>query len=88
MRSSCATLFSKHSQHCQALGVDFIPLVVDTFGGWTPSSLRVLKDFARRRAERAGKNPGETTLHFLQALAFQLQRGNATLLNSGCSTYH
>ena len=65
--------------------MDLLPLVVDTtFGGWTPSGFRVLKDFAHRRAERTGKDPGEAIPHFLQALSLQLQRGNAELLSSGC----
>ena len=78
----------RHADHCRALGVDFIPLAVDTFGGWTLSSLQALRAIARYRAEWAGKDPGEVLLHFPQALSLQLQRGNADLLNTSCSSYH
>ena len=45
-----------HAQNCRDQGVDFQPLVVETFGGWDSDALKFLKEIARIDARRWGKD--------------------------------
>ena len=75
-----ATKIRHHFEPCRAQGIAFQPLVVETFGGWDPDALKVLKDMARQSARRWGKNNSEEIKFFFQRLSVSLQRGNASLL--------
>ena len=69
-----------HFDNCRAQGIAFLPLVVETFGGWDLEAVRALKDMARQSARRWGKNNSEEIKYFFQRLSISLQRGNAALL--------
>ena len=69
-----------HFEHCQAQGVFFQPLVVETFGGWDPIAVDFLKKMATQEARRWGKTPALEIKHFFQRLSIALQRGNSALL--------
>jgi len=69
-----------HFEHCQAQGVFFQPLVVESFGGWDPVAVDFLKKMATKEARRWGKTPAVEIKHFFQRLSIALQRGNAALL--------
>ena len=45
-----------HAQNCRDQGVDFQPLVVETFGGWDSDALKFLKEIARIDARHWGKD--------------------------------
>ena len=70
----------QHFDNCQAQGIFFQPLVVETFGGWDTDALKYLKDLARQSARRWGKNNAEEIKFLFQRLSVALQRGNASLL--------
>ncbi len=70
----------QHFDNCQAQGIFFQPLVVETFGGWDTDALKYLKDLARQSARRWGKTNAEEIKFLFQRLSGALQRGNATLL--------
>ena len=44
----------KNSERCKAEGIVFIPLVVDTFGGWHKDSLEVITREAGKPADWEG----------------------------------
>ena len=69
-----------HFDHCQAQGVFFQPLVVESFGGWDPVATAFLKQLATQETRRWGKTPAMEIKHFFQRLSVALQRGNAALL--------
>ena len=69
-----------HAQNCRDQGVDFQPLVVETFGGWDSDALKFLKEMARIDARRWGKDEAIEIKQFFQRLSISLQRGNAALL--------
>ena len=69
-----------HFDHCRAQGIAFIPLVVETFGGWDGDAVKYLKDMAKQCARRWGKNYAEEVKQFFQRLSVTLQRGNASLI--------
>ena len=75
-----ATKNSQHFDHCRSQGIDFLPLVVETFGSWDSDAVKCLKDMARHCARRWGKNNPDEIKHFFQRISIALQRGNASLL--------
>ena len=65
---------------CRAAGVEFLPLMVETLGGWSSEAITNLKKIGRSLGSRCGPaSPAETVKHFFGRLAMALWRGNATL---------
>ena len=44
----------KHQDVVEEAGCDFVPLVVETFGVWSPFALKVLRTIADRKTARSG----------------------------------
>ena len=68
-----------HATACHSVGITFIPLVVESLGGWGPEAISTLKDIGRLQGQRLGTPPSLATRHLFQRLAIRLWRGNATL---------
>ena len=60
-------------------GINFIPIVVETLGGWSSEAIQTITDIGRLQGQRLGITPGESIRHLFQRLAISLWRGNATL---------
>ena len=73
---------TKSYEECQGVGVEFIPLAVETWGGWHPQALATIKMLSRQLARQVGRDEGEVQRHTLQRLGILLQRGNVALLTS------
>ena len=73
---------AKSYEECQAVGVEFIPLAVETWGGWHHQAMETIKVLSRQLARQVGRDEGETQRHMLQWLGILLQRGNVALLSS------
>ena len=54
---------------CQAQGVRFVPLVVETSGAWEPEAAKVLVQIARAVASREGEDPAALHAELLQELS-------------------
>ncbi len=39
--------YSAHAADCQSIGVTFIPLIVESLGGWSTLAVELIKDVAR-----------------------------------------
>jgi hypothetical protein len=65
---------------CQREGIAFIPLPVETLGGWHPKAVLQIKKLARAQARTTGKDEDEAIRHLFQRLAVLLVKGNAALL--------
>ena len=72
-----------HSEACHAVGITFIPMVVETLGGWGEEAALTVKNIGRLQGLRLGipppPPPPQATQHLFQRLAINLWRGNATL---------
>ena len=68
-----------HAGPCRAAGVTFIPLVVESLGGWSEEAIYTIKSIGRLQGQRLGIPPPETTRHLFQRLSISLWRGNASL---------
>ena len=69
-----------HFNNCRASGKLFLPLVVETFGGWDLGATKILKKIANSAASRKGTAYTVEVKLFFQKISVALQRGNATLL--------
>ena len=58
-----------HAGACRAAGVTFIPLVVESLGGWSEEAIQIIKSIGRLQGQRLGIPPPETTRHLFQRLA-------------------
>ena len=64
----------------QAQGLAFLPLVVESFGGWGEVARDVVRRLATALARQTGKSEDETLSHVWGRLAIILQRANARIL--------
>jgi hypothetical protein len=77
----------KYHGRCEREGLTFIPMVVDTLGGWHPAALQVITKLGRQVARAVGKEEGETVRQLRQRLAVLLVRDNMAMLNSRAPTF-
>ena len=70
---------AKYDDRCAAEGICFIPLAVDTFGGWQGAALDVIAKLGRRLARQLGKEEEEVTRHLRQRLSVLLTRPAGTM---------
>ena len=68
-----------HAEECRAVGITFIPLVVETLGGWSEDAIHTIRAIGRLQGQRLGIPPAESTRHLFQRLAISLWKGNASL---------
>ena len=70
---------ASHSSACQSVGVNFIPLIVESLGGWSSEAISTVRAIGRLQGQRLGTPPSESTRHLFQRLAVALCRENACL---------
>ena len=68
-----------HAGVCRAADLTFIPLVVESLGGWTEEVIQTIKSIGRLQGQRLGIPPPDTMRHLFQRLAISLWKGNASL---------
>ena len=68
-----------HAASCRAVGISFIPLVVESLGGWSELAAETLRRVGRLLGQRLGISPSITTRHLFQRCSVSLWRGNAAL---------
>ena len=65
---------------CAANNMDFIPMVVETFGAWGPAAAPVLNQISKAGASFKSLNPEFVAKNLYQSLSFTLQQFNARTL--------
>ena len=81
--------FATHGPACQAAGISFIPLTIETMGGLSDATAETMGGLSDATAEtisgigrligqRFGVSPHESSRHLFQRLAICLWKGNAT----------
>ena len=66
-------------QACLSEGISFIPLPVETLGGWHERAVDQIKKLARAMSRCTGKEEDESVRHLFQKLGILLVRGNAAM---------
>jgi hypothetical protein len=77
----------KYEERCAAAGNTFLPLAVDTLGGWHPSALSIITRLGCQVASNVGKEGQEVMRHLRQRLAVLLVRDNVAMLCARTPTY-
>ena len=68
---------------CSAPRIAFIPLPVETFGGWHSEAEKQIERIGRELARStSGTDQKTSTNHLFQRLSLTLQKGNAALILS------
>ena len=67
---------------CTIVGIAFLPLVAESFGGWHSGAVREVKKLGAALARHTGQEEAEATSHLLGRLGILLQRGNAAILGN------
>ena len=65
---------------CREAGIEFIPLPVETMGGWHPHAFSTITKLCHQLARQVGKEDQEVVPHTFQRLGISLMRSNAALL--------
>ena len=71
--------FASHGPHCEAAGIDFIPVSFEALGGMSPLTITTVARIGRLLGQRHGLIPKDTTRHLFQQVSVSLWRGNASL---------
>ena len=72
----------KYRERCEREGLVFLPLAVDTLGGWHEEALEVIDKLGRQLARVVGRDEGDTVQHLKERLGVVLLRDNTGLLSS------
>ena len=76
-----AAKYKKHGEECVAQGYQFIPLAVETLGGWGPEAKKVFKQLSRSIASRRDQDEHTQGSQIYQKLSVVLQKYNASMIN-------
>ena len=80
----------KAGEACKAAGIAFLPLPVETLGGWHDNAVPQIKKLGSALARQQGRTEQEETEtihHLFQRLAISLMKGNASLLINRFQTF-
>ena len=78
-----ASTFKKpYLEACEREGITFIPLPVETLGGWQKKAVEQLRKLAKAQAGSTGEEEEESIRHLFQRLGVLLVKGNAALSSS------
>ena len=74
---------------CSAQRIAFIPLPVETFGGWHSEAEKQIERIGRELSRsNSGSDQKTSTNHLFQRLSLTLQKGNAALILSRSTDVH
>ena len=68
-----------HNAECRGAGVSFVPLAVESLGGWSHEAALQISRVGRLVGQRLGTIPAEAVSHLFQRLSICLWRGNASM---------
>ena len=75
------------SEDCRRKGIAFLPLVVESLGGWHTAAEAEVKKLGVVLARQTGQEEGEVLRHLWGRLGLLLQRGNAAILGNRLPTH-
>ena len=77
----------KYEERCAMEGIAFVPLAVDTLGGWHPTALSSITKLGRQLARNVGREDQEVVRHLRQRLAVLLVRDNVAMICARTPTF-
>jgi hypothetical protein len=79
-RAAEARKHLQNDESCARAGIRFLPVAVETFGGWGPAATAFLLALASRVSDRSGQRRVYCRAALFQELIVCLLRGNAHIL--------
>ena len=76
-----------YEARCSAEAITFLPLAVDTLGGWHKVGLKTITRLGRQLARNLGKDEDEVVRHLRQRLGVLIARDNAAMMASRHPTF-
>ena len=70
----------KALEACAQQDIDFLPLALESFGGWGKLALTFFRKLGRLIAQRSGRPESLETRYMFQSMSVALQRGNAIMI--------
>ena len=70
---------ASHLSACRSVGVEFVPVVMETLGGMAEDSISILRSLGKAIAQRVGCDASICTKQLFRRTAISLWCGNATL---------
>jgi hypothetical protein len=74
-----ARKMSVHLDACLSEGISFIPLIVESLGGWSSQASNFIQVVGKHQAQRLGLNPSDCIAHIFQRLSISLWKSNANM---------
>ena len=68
LRVSEERKMAAHAEFCRAVMVLFVPLVVESMGGWSNEAIHTIASIGRLQGQRLGIPPSESIRHLFQLL--------------------
>ena len=68
-----------HASACRSVGVSFVPLMVESLGGWSELASKTISNIGRHLGQRLGVPPSDSIQHLFKKCSVALWRGNASL---------
>ena len=68
------------AEDCRRQGIAFIPLAMESLGGWHPVMVEEVRRLGSALARHTGQPEGEAIQHLVQRLSLLLVRGNCSLI--------
>ena len=75
------------AEDCRREGISFLPLVVESLGGWHSAAETEVKKLGSALARQNGQEEDEVLRHLWGRLGLLLQRGNAAILGNRLPTH-
>ena len=72
---------------CQREGIVFLPLPVETLGGWHETAVQQIRKLAAALSRQTGEEESVATSHLYQKLSIHLMKGNSALLLNRIPTF-
>ena len=72
----------KSWEACHRQGIEFIPIAVESLGGWHKSAIAQISKLGSALARQNGDDESVTIRRLFQQLSVALMRGNAALFNN------
>ena len=75
------------AEDCRREGIAFLPLAVESLGGWHSAAEAEVKKLGAALARQSGQEEGEVLRHLWGRLGLLLQHGNAAILGNRLPTH-
>ena len=75
------------AEDCRKQGIAFLPMAVESLGGWHVAAVKEVKKLAAALARNTGQVEADVKRHIWGRLALLVQRGNAAILGNRVPGY-